>query len=254
MAGHRIVLRAADGVRRHRVDALDGRRRNRPHGRTADAQGTLAVRRRLRRHLRNRLHVVARRHQGSPQGRSHAGRAAAPALRHDPVHRFGSDVLRGLVLGLLRCRALPQRRDPCSTTSRKASAWCSATSFSAGSGRRCRSKATEARWRPGYFKGTFDPWSIPLINTLILLSSGCTVTWAHHALLKNNRTQLIIGLLLTVILGAIFTALPGLRVSARSLQLRRPHLRLDVLHGDGLPRRARDHRHHLPVSCACCAP
>ena len=57
----------------------------------------------------------------------------------------------------------------------------------------------------GYFKGTVDPWSIPLINTLILLSSGCTVTWAHHALLKNNRTQLIIGLLLTVILGAIFT-------------------------------------------------
>ena len=59
----------------------------------------------------------------------------------------------------------------------------------------------------GYFKSTFDPWSIPLINTLILLSSGCTVTWAHHALLKNNRSQLIIGLLLTVILGFIFTCL-----------------------------------------------
>jgi hypothetical protein len=42
-------------------------------------------------------------------GRSHAGRAAAPALRHDPVHRLGSDVLRRLVLGLLRLLAVPQR-------------------------------------------------------------------------------------------------------------------------------------------------
>ena len=41
--------------------------------------------------------------------------------------------------------------------------------------------------------------------------------------------------------------LPGLRVSPRRLQLRRPHLRLDVLHGDGLPRRARADRHHLPA-------
>jgi cytochrome c oxidase subunit 3 len=60
---------------------------------------------------------------------------------------------------------------------------------------------------PGYFKGTFDPWSIPLVNTLILLSSGCTVTWAHHELLKNNRRGLIIGLIFTIILGALFTAL-----------------------------------------------
>ena len=46
---------------------------------------------------------------------------------------------------------------------------------------------------------------IPLINTLILLSSGTTVTWAHHALLENDRKSLIQGLVLTVILGAIFT-------------------------------------------------
>jgi cytochrome c oxidase subunit 3 len=37
--------------------------------------------------------------------------------------------------------------------------------------------------------------------------SGCTVTWAHHALLKNNRGQLIAGLGLTVLLGATFTVL-----------------------------------------------
>ena len=59
----------------------------------------------------------------------------------------------------------------------------------------------------GYFKGTFDPWTIPLINTLILLTSGCTVTAAHHALLKDNRSGLVMWLAATVILGAIFTGL-----------------------------------------------
>ncbi|MGF1503389.1 MAG: cytochrome c oxidase subunit 3 [Paracoccaceae bacterium] len=52
---------------------------------------------------------------------------------------------------------------------------------------------------------TFDPWDLPLINTLILLLSGCTVTWAHHALLHNERPALLWGLLGTVSLGAIFT-------------------------------------------------
>jgi cytochrome c oxidase subunit 3 len=50
-----------------------------------------------------------------------------------------------------------------------------------------------------------DPWHIPLVNTLILLLSGTTVTWAHHALLENDRKGLLNGLLLTVILGSIFT-------------------------------------------------
>jgi len=52
---------------------------------------------------------------------------------------------------------------------------------------------------------TLDPWHIPLINTLILLLSGTTVTWAHHSLLENDRKGLLNGLLLTVILGVIFT-------------------------------------------------
>ena len=55
------------------------------------------------------------------------------------------------------------------------------------------------------FHGTFDPWGLPLVNTLILLLSGTTVTWAHHALLKNDRKGLIWGLLVTVILGVLFT-------------------------------------------------
>ena len=47
----------------------------------------------------------------------------------------------------------------------------------------------------------FNPWEIPFLNTLILLTSGTTVTWAHHALLENDRKGLIQGLGLTVILG-----------------------------------------------------
>jgi len=58
---------------------------------------------------------------------------------------------------------------------------------------------------PGIFEHTFDPWHVPLLNTLILLTSGVTVTWAHHALLHNNRRGIIMGLVLPVILGFIFT-------------------------------------------------
>jgi cytochrome c oxidase subunit 3 len=49
-------------------------------------------------------------------------------------------------------------------------------------------------------------WGIPAINTLILLTSGATVTWAHWGLLKNNRSQLVVGLILTVALGIAFIA------------------------------------------------
>lgn len=51
----------------------------------------------------------------------------------------------------------------------------------------------------------FDPWQIPFLNTLILLLSGCTVTWAHHAIVCNQRTEGLIGLSLTIILAVIFT-------------------------------------------------
>ena len=54
---------------------------------------------------------------------------------------------------------------------------------------------------------TFDPFHLPLINTLILLLSGTTVTWAHHALQHGDRSGAKLGLLLTVILGFCFTLL-----------------------------------------------
>jgi cytochrome c oxidase subunit 3 len=51
---------------------------------------------------------------------------------------------------------------------------------------------------------TMGAWGIPALNTLLLLSSGVTVTWAHWALKANNRGQLILGLILTIALGVTF--------------------------------------------------
>jgi cytochrome c oxidase subunit 3 len=60
---------------------------------------------------------------------------------------------------------------------------------------------------------TFDPWHLPLLNTLILLTSGTTVTWAHHALLHNDREGLKKGLWCTIILGLLFTCVQAYEYS-----------------------------------------
>jgi len=52
---------------------------------------------------------------------------------------------------------------------------------------------------------SFNPWSIPLLNTIILLSSGVSLTRSHHAIVAGNRTQSIISLGITIGLGIIFT-------------------------------------------------
>jgi len=69
-----------------------------------------------------------------------------------------------------------------------------------------RVEATGGVWPP---EGVvpFDPFDIPFMNTLVLLLSGCTVTWAHHALREGDRNGLVKGLAWTVFLGAAFTAL-----------------------------------------------
>ena len=56
-------------------------------------------------------------------------------------------------------------------------------------------------------KHAMGAWGLPAINTLVLLTSGVTVTWAHHALKKNNRNHLVMGLALTVALGFLFVGL-----------------------------------------------
>jgi cytochrome c oxidase subunit 3 len=61
-----------------------------------------------------------------------------------------------------------------------------------------------AQWPPKGME-VLDPFSFPLLNTLILLCSGTTVTWAHHSLINGDRKGLKLGLLLTIGLGLIFT-------------------------------------------------
>jgi len=73
--------------------------------------------------------------------------------------------------------------------------------------------AFEAVWPtngPGEVGGEYQvmgAWGIPAINTLILLTSGVTITWAHWGLKKDDRTQLILGLMATVALGFLFIGL-----------------------------------------------
>ena len=75
-----------------------------------------------------------------------------------------------------------------------------------------RAELTGGQWPPQGIE-TFDPWHLPLINTLILLTSGTTVTWAHHALQHGDRGGLVRGLTLTVVLGMAFTALQAYEYS-----------------------------------------
>ncbi len=83
-------------------------------------------------------------------------------------------------------------------------AFFDASLFPGDSQQFAREAATGGVWPP---KGVevFDPWHLPLLNTLILLTSGTTVTWAHHALLHNDRKGLIWGLSLTIALGVLFS-------------------------------------------------
>jgi cytochrome c oxidase subunit 3 len=67
---------------------------------------------------------------------------------------------------------------------------------------------------------TFDPFELPLLNTLILLMSGVTVTWAHHALRDNDRKGMLQGLALTILLGALFTAVQAYEYSHAAFSFR----------------------------------
>ena len=72
-----------------------------------------------------------------------------------------------------------------------------------------RVAATSGIWPPTGVE-LFDPFHLPLFNTLLLLTSGTTVTWAHHALLEGDREGLKWGLVLTVLLGAVFTCVQAI--------------------------------------------
>nr|YP_010286765.1 cytochrome c oxidase subunit III [Halticus minutus]UKT60746.1 cytochrome c oxidase subunit 3 [Halticus minutus] len=63
-------------------------------------------------------------------------------------------------------------------------------------------------WPPKGIK-TFDPLTIPLLNTMILLCSGISITWAHHSILESKHESATWSLMITVILGIYFTILQG---------------------------------------------
>ncbi len=67
---------------------------------------------------------------------------------------------------------------------------------------------TAAAWSTWPPRGVelLDAWQLPLLNTIILLLSGTTVTWAHHALQVGDRKATKIGLAITIALGVLFTA------------------------------------------------
>ena len=64
-----------------------------------------------------------------------------------------------------------------------------------------------------------NPFELPLLNTVILLSSGVTVTYAHHSLIEGNRAGTLYGLIATVVLAVIFTGLQGVEYNVSSFTL-----------------------------------
>jgi cytochrome c oxidase subunit 3 len=63
----------------------------------------------------------------------------------------------------------------------------------------------DGTWPPKGIE-TFDPWDIPFMNTIILLLSGTTVTWAHYAIVQNDQRSTVTALAITILLAVTFTA------------------------------------------------
>ena len=75
-----------------------------------------------------------------------------------------------------------------------------------------------AKWPPMGIE-SINSFELPLLNTIILLSSGITVTYAHHSLIQGNRTGGLYGLILTILLAIVFTIFQGVEYSVSSFTL-----------------------------------
>jgi cytochrome c oxidase subunit 3 len=74
-------------------------------------------------------------------------------------------------------------------------------------------ESVAGQWPPKAIEAVMDPFDLPLLNTLILLCSGTTLTWAHHALIHGDRDGLKKGLWATIILGLVFSAIQAYEYS-----------------------------------------
>lgn len=75
-----------------------------------------------------------------------------------------------------------------------------------------------AQWPPIGIEA-INPFELPLLNTVILLSSGATITYAHHSLIEGNRAGSIYGTIFTVVLALIFTLFQGIEYSVSSFTI-----------------------------------
>ena len=214
MAGGRCGFRLPDRRRPHPVDAQQGHGA-RPFRRSA------ARRRRRGPSLCHGVMVVRRRPRGRIR-RSHARGPDQPSLWHDAVHRLGSDVLRRLVLGVLRRFAVHQRDDPI---------WARRVHRGrvAAQGHRGARSAQSAAAQHA------DPAHLRRDRHL-----GPSCAAGQRPPWPQDRPH------------ADDPARPGLHqragvgIRARAVRVRQFDLRRDVLYGDGLPWRACDHRHDFP--------
>jgi cytochrome c oxidase subunit 3 len=74
------------------------------------------------------------------------------------------------------------------------------------------------QWPPMGING-INPFELPLLNTIILLSSGVTITYAHHSLIQGNRSGALYGSIFTVILAIIFTIFQGVEYTVSSFTI-----------------------------------
>jgi len=75
-----------------------------------------------------------------------------------------------------------------------------------------------AQWPPMGING-INPFELPLLNTIILLSSVVLVTYAHHSVIQGNRRGALYGLVYTILLAVLFTALQGIEYTVSSFTI-----------------------------------
>jgi cytochrome c oxidase subunit 3 len=75
-----------------------------------------------------------------------------------------------------------------------------------------------AKWPPVGIS-SINPFELPLLNTVILLSSGVTITYSHHSLIQGNRSGALYGAVYTIILAVIFTSLQGIEYAVSSFTI-----------------------------------